>query len=78
MGKKKQKRKATVVDSSDDDQVSENGVSAMVVDLSLASDDQVIKRKPKKVINLAASLDTDIEEIQNPETAEEELGEFQC
>ena len=78
MGKKKQKRKATVVDSSDDDQVSKNGDSAMVVNLSLASDDQVIKWKPKKVINLAASLDTDIEEIQNPETAEEELGEFQC
>ena len=47
----------------------------MAIDSS--SDDQAIKRKPKKV-NLAASIqvDTDIEEIKK-ETPEEELGEFQ-
>jgi len=48
----------------------------MVVDSS--SDEQVTKRKPKK-INLAASLDSDIEEIESPkekESPKEELGEF--
>ena len=48
--------------------------NAMVIDSS--SDDQVRKKgKPNKKV-LAASLDSDIEEIQNlKENSEEELGE---
>jgi hypothetical protein len=44
------------------------------------SDDEVITKKKPKKINLAASLDSDIEEIQDPkkksESPEEELGEW--
>lgn len=42
-----------------------------------SSDDQVIAQKKPNNKNLAASLDSDIEEIPNPkETPEDELGEF--
>ena len=46
------------------------------MDSSSKSDDQVIKKKPKK-INLAASVDMDIEEIETKkESPEEELSTF--
>jgi hypothetical protein len=54
---------------------------AMIVDTDhFSSDDQVIMKKKPNRINLAASLDSDIEEIENPkknpESPEEELGEW--
>ena len=78
-----------VVDTSSDDQLeySKKGKpnktvlpvmskNAMVIDSSSDLDDQVRKKgKPNKKV-LAASLDSDIEEIPNPkENSEEELGE---
>lgn len=53
----------------------------MIIDTDhFSSDDQVIMKKKPNRINLAASLDSDIEEIENPkknpESPEEELGEW--
>ena len=55
--------------------MSEEEGSAIVID---SSDEKVIKRKPTK-INLAVTVDTDVEEIKSTkESAEEELGQYSC
>ena len=63
MVEKSQKTKTTVVDSSDDQSNRKGKAIPIVIDLD-SSSDQVIKKKPKK-INLEASLDTDIKEIES-------------
>jgi hypothetical protein len=80
---KSSKKKAMVIDSSSDDQVSKKGKrnktvlpskNAMVIDSS--SDDQINKKTRKPITKvLAASLDSDIEEISDP-SPEDELGEW--
>ena len=67
--RKKPRKKSKVIESEEEG-------SAMVID-SL-SDENLIKRKPTK-INLATTVDMDVEEIKiTKESAEEELGQYSC
>lgn len=83
-GRKKSKNSPMVIDSSSDDQVNKKGmlnkkvlpvISENAMDVDSSSDDQV-RKKPNKTV-LAASPDSDTEEIQDTkESPEEELGEL--
>lgn len=74
-GRKKSKNSPMVIDSSSDDQVNKKGMLNKKV-LPVISENAMVRKKPNKTV-LAASPDSDTEEIQDTkESPEEELGEL--